>query len=152
MARHHMWFSVLDLVAAFNVVRVKPGQEYLLAFKTSLGMYEYTGMPFGVTNGPSTFQRYIDKLLIKYKVCCAAYLNDIIIVAESEEQCTALTKEVIALLKEEMTTINLEKSQMISQDVRLLGVRVTNTFVEPILDIETICNWPKPAKWNSNPG
>jgi len=42
-------FSKLDLISAYNLIRVKEGHEYLTAFRTPFGQYEYLVIPFGFT-------------------------------------------------------------------------------------------------------
>lgn len=48
-------FTKLDVVAAFNRIRIKEGHEYLTAFNTRYGQFEYLVMPFGLYNAPGTF-------------------------------------------------------------------------------------------------
>ncbi|MBW0494417.1 hypothetical protein O181_034132 [Austropuccinia psidii MF-1] len=49
-------FSKIYLHGAYNLLRVKEGDEHLTAFKTKYGSYEYLVMPFGLTNAPASFQ------------------------------------------------------------------------------------------------
>jgi len=41
-------FSKLDLKLAYNLIRIKSGDEYKTAFTCKLGHLEYSGIPFGL--------------------------------------------------------------------------------------------------------
>jgi hypothetical protein len=49
------FFTIVDVLEAFNRIRMKPGEEWKTAFRTRWGLYEYMVMPFGLTNAPATF-------------------------------------------------------------------------------------------------
>ncbi|MBW0559418.1 hypothetical protein O181_099133 [Austropuccinia psidii MF-1] len=48
-------FSKIDLCGAYNLLRIKEGDEHLTCFRTKYGSYEYLVMPFGLTNAPASF-------------------------------------------------------------------------------------------------
>uniref|UniRef100_A0A8C5Q7V2 ribonuclease H n=1 Tax=Leptobrachium leishanense TaxID=445787 RepID=A0A8C5Q7V2_9ANUR len=52
-------FSKLDLKGAYNLIRVKEGDEWKTAFRSRYGHFEYTVMPYGLCNAPATFQCFI---------------------------------------------------------------------------------------------
>ena len=56
-------FTKLDIISAFNRLRIREGDESLTAFRTRFGLFEYLVMPFGLYNGPASFQNYINDTL-----------------------------------------------------------------------------------------
>jgi Reverse transcriptase (RNA-dependent DNA polymerase)/gag-polyprotein putative aspartyl protease len=74
------FFTKLDLRDAFHRIRIKAGHEYKTAFRTRYGHYEYNVLPFGLTNGPGTFQSYTNNAVREFlDVFCVVYLDDILI-------------------------------------------------------------------------
>ena len=56
----------LDIIAAFNKLRMHPDSEDYTTFITALGAYKYKVLPFGLTNGPASFQQYINDMLFDF--------------------------------------------------------------------------------------
>ena len=59
-------FIKLDLMTAYNNIRIKEGDEYKTAFRTRYGHFKWNVMPLGLYNAPATFQEYINNLLREY--------------------------------------------------------------------------------------
>ncbi|MBW0505015.1 hypothetical protein O181_044730 [Austropuccinia psidii MF-1] len=78
-------FSKIDLHGAYNLLRIKEGDEHLTCFRAKYGSYEYLVMPFGLTNAPAFFQNLVNDifydLLDSYVV---VYLDDIMVFSKSE--------------------------------------------------------------------
>ena len=49
------YLTKLDVIAAFNRVRIAEGDEWKTAFRTRYGLFEYLVMPFRLTNAPTAF-------------------------------------------------------------------------------------------------
>ena len=59
-------FSKIDLRGAYNLVRIKPGDEWKTTFQTRYGHFEYKVMPFGLTNAPTVFQHMMNDIFREY--------------------------------------------------------------------------------------
>ena len=56
-------FSTLDITSAYNLVPVRKEDIPKTVFVTKFGLFEFTTMPFGLSNAPATFQRVIELAL-----------------------------------------------------------------------------------------
>ncbi|KAL0146841.1 hypothetical protein M9458_057780 [Cirrhinus mrigala] len=59
-------YSKLDLRSAYNLVRIRRGDEWKTAFITPSGHYEYLVMPYGLANAPSVFQNFMNTIFQEY--------------------------------------------------------------------------------------
>ena len=90
------WFSKLDLLSGYNLVRIREGDEWKTAFRTPLGHYEYLVMPFGLTNAPASFQTMMDHILREFiDDFVVVYMDDILIYSCTEPE----HEEHVILLK-----------------------------------------------------
>ena len=79
-------FSKIDLRLGYHKVRIKEKYIRKTIFKTRYGNYEFTVVPFGLSNAPvvfmclmnGVFQEYLDKFVI-------VFLDDILIYFKSEQ-------------------------------------------------------------------
>jgi hypothetical protein len=96
-ATYHEIFTKLDLRGAYNLLRIRPGDEWKTAFRTRYGHFEYTIMPFGLTNAPAVFQHLMNGIFRKYMdEFVVVYLDDILIFSKNQENhdkhvCLVLT-------------------------------------------------------------
>jgi len=48
-------FTKLNIIAAFNKLRIAMGDKWITAFATRFGLFEYLVMLFGLCNAPASF-------------------------------------------------------------------------------------------------
>jgi hypothetical protein len=78
-------FIKLNIWQAFYRIRIYLNSEELIIFRTYYKTYKYKIMPFGLTNGPVTYQRFMNDVLFDYlNDFYTAYLNDILIYLKNE--------------------------------------------------------------------
>ena len=64
-----------------------PGAGPKTAFVTCYGLYEYTVLPLGLCNAPSTFQRLMNNVLGDYVDKFAlVYLDDILVYSRTKDE------------------------------------------------------------------
>src|SRR5204862_3281902 len=90
------WFTKLDVISAFNRVRVAQGHEWLTAFITRFGLYESLVTPYGLQGAPATFQHYINDILFDaLDDYVTAYLDDVLIYSKTKAEHIKHVREVL---------------------------------------------------------
>ena len=89
-------FTKIDLRGAYNLIRVREGNEQKTAFKTYDGIYEFLVMSFSISNAPATFQRHINNVLReKLDIFVLAYIDDILVFSKTLEEYKIYIKQVL---------------------------------------------------------
>ena len=140
------YFTKLDVIAAFNKLRIKEGDEWKTAFTCRYGLYEYMVLPFGLCNGPSSFQAYINDtlhgILDQY---CTAYMDDILIYSNSLEEHRRHVREVLQRLIHAGLQVDISKCEFHTQEVKYLGLILTPQGIR--MDpskVACVQEWPTP--------
>ena len=141
------WFTALDLKGAYNLIRMKEGHEWMTAFRTKFGLFEYLVMPFGLTNAPATFQRMINNVLREYlDIFVVVYLDDILIFSDTLEEHTEHVHKVLQALQDAKLLVEPEKSKFHTQEVDFLGHTIVPGEIRMQKDkIKAVQEWPKPT-------
>ncbi|MBW0468085.1 hypothetical protein O181_007800 [Austropuccinia psidii MF-1] len=80
-------FSKIYLHGAYNIMRIKEGDEHLTAIRTKYGSYEYLVMPCGLNNAPASFHNLVNDIFADFlDIFVVLYLDDIMVFSSSEEE------------------------------------------------------------------
>jgi hypothetical protein len=141
------WFTTLDLPGAYNLIRIKEGEEWKTAFRTRLGHYEYLVMPFGLTNAPASFQAMINDVLRPFlDNFVVVYLDDILIYSKTLEEYQQHVHQVLQALQDANLLVNPEKSIFHTQEALFLGHKIKPDTIEmEDAKVEAIATWPTPT-------
>ncbi|KAL0152980.1 hypothetical protein M9458_051733 [Cirrhinus mrigala] len=140
-------FTKLDLRSAYNLIRIRAGDEWKTAFSTTSGHYEYRVMPFGLANSPSFFQAFINEvfrdMLHRWVI---VYIDDILIYSNSYDEHVRHVRAVLQRLikhqlyaKEEKCEFHLDKISFLGYVISSEGVAMDEKKVNAVL------NWPRPT-------
>jgi hypothetical protein len=141
-------YSKFDLKGAYNLVRIKEGDEWKTAFRTRYGHFECLVMPFGLTNAPAVFQHFMNDVfrdLLDHTVLI--YLDDILVFSDSEEQHVKDVKQVLERLVKNGLYLAPSKCEFHVKKTEFLGFIVSPDGVSMASDkINSILSWPTPTK------
>ena len=141
------YFTKIDIISAFNNLRIKKGLEYLTAFRTRLGLFESLVMPFGLTGAPASFQRFMNDTLRDYlDTFCTAYLDDILIYSKTREEHTRHVCLVLEKLRDAGLFAKLSKCEFAVPETKFLGIIVGRDGLRMDPDkVKTIVDWETPT-------
>src|SRR5438270_5091126 len=103
--------SFMDGFSGYNQIKMYPADEKHTSFRTPLGVYCYTVVPFGLKNTGATYQRAMDKI---FRPCICktveCYMDDIAV--KSHRQADHLTnlREVFDVMRRHLLKMNSTKS------------------------------------------
>ena len=140
------WFSTLDLCSGYWQVQVDPKDRPKTAFTTSCGLFQFTVMPFGLCNAPSTFERLMEMVLHGlHWDTCLIYLDDLIIHATSFEEEVSRLRSVFDRLRSAGLKLKGKKCNLFQKEVVYLGHLVSEHGVHTYPQkIEAVEKWPTP--------
>ena len=123
-------------------MRIKESQEWITAFNTRHGQFEYLVMLFGLCNAPGTFQSYINNSLREYlDVFCTAYLDDVLIYSMNEEEHMEYVLDMLKRLQDRGLQVNINKCEFSMTRVKYFGLIIsTNGISMNPEKVQTILN------------
>ncbi|KAL0150331.1 hypothetical protein M9458_054333 [Cirrhinus mrigala] len=140
-------FTKLDLRSAYNLIRIRAGDEWKTAFSTTSGHYEYRVMPFGLANSPSCFQSFVNEvfrdMLNRWVI---VYIDDILVYSRSLPEHINHVRLVLQRLIKHQLYAKEEKCEFHRDTISFLGYIISAEGVA--MDekkVRAVLKWPRPS-------
>lgn len=140
------WFSVMDLKSGYYQVEMNEEDKPKTVFVCPFGFYEFSRMPQGVTNAPSTFQRLMEKCMkdINLKEVLV-FLDDLFVFSSTLEDHETRLTHVLERLREYGLKLSPDKCKFFQTSVRYLGHIVSRDGVSIDPEkVQALKTWPTP--------
>ena len=126
------WFSTLDMSQAYHQGMMHEDSRKFTAFSTPWSLLEWIRIPYGITNAPPAFQRFINNCLygLRDKVCMA-YLDDVLVFSKTFSEHIVNLRKVLRCLAAKGVKLNLGKCVVFKREVRYLGRLISEEGYRP---------------------
>lgn len=137
-------FTKLDLKDAYFHVELHEEVRHMTTFMTANGLFRFKLLPFGLSCAPELFQKIIERILVNVKGVIV-YLDDILIIEDSQEELDRKVEAVKKLLKENRLSVNELKSEYGKSKVNFLGLTIDSSGILPLENkLDEVRNFEKP--------
>jgi hypothetical protein len=139
-------FSKIDLRYGYHQVRIKDEDISKTTFRTRYGHYEFTVVPFGLTNAPAVFMCLMNGMFINYlDMFVIVFLDDILVYSKTEEEHEQHLRMVLQVLREHQLYEKLSKCSFYQRQIHYLGhiISEEGITVDPE-KVQAIREWPAP--------
>ena len=125
-------FSTIDLRSAYHQVSIKESDKPYTAFQAGDALYQFTRIPFGVTNGVACFQRIMANIITSENLQGTfAYVDNVTICGKSQEEHDENLKRFQEVATKRQITYNDAKSIFSTRRLAILGYIVGEGEVRP---------------------
>ena len=115
------------------------------AFVTPFGKYEFNAVPFGLAQVPAYLQQLISIVLQDCSDFVMAYLDDIIIFSQNEQEHLKHIEIIFKKFKKAGLKLKESKYNFFKKEIHYLGHLISVNGIQPIpKKLDSICNMPKP--------
>ena len=140
-------FSKIDLKLGYHQLRIVDSDIPKTAFRTRYGHYEFTVVPFGLTNAPFVFMSLMNGVFCTFQdKFVVIFLDDILIYSHDEKEHEEHLRQVLQKLRENQLYGNLSKCAFYRPEIHYLGHVISGdgVLVDPS-KIRAIMDWPAPT-------
>ena len=111
MTDNTCWFermSFMDGFSGYNQIKMYPDDEKYTSFRTPLGIYCYTVMPFGLKNAGATYQRAMNAIFCEHmRKIVECYIDDIAVKSRTKGDHITDLKTVFDIMWAHQLKMNL---------------------------------------------
>jgi transposase InsO family protein len=139
-------FSKLDLAQGYHQMRVAEEDIHKTAFRTRYGHFEFTVLPFGLTNAPSAFMQMMHNVLRPFlDKFVVVLLDDILCYSRSESEHLVHLRLLLSALRAHKLHLKVSKCEFCMPELIFLGHTVSGKgiHVDP-QKTAAVQQWPVP--------
>ena len=137
-------FSKIDLRQAYHQIELEEASKKYLTINTSMGLFQYNRLVFGITSAPAIWQRTMDQILEGTSgVSCI--LDDMIVTGESDAEHLANLEEVLQRLQHHGLRANKSKCEFFKEKITFCGHDIDREGLHKTTDkTAAVVNAPRP--------
>ncbi len=125
-------FSTIDLRSAYHQVSIKESDKPYTAFQAGDALFQFTRIPFGVTNGVACFQRIIMEIIASENLQGTfAYLDNVTICGKDQDEHDENLRRFQDVAADRQITYNHDKSIFSTRRLPILGYIIENGQIRP---------------------
>ena len=139
-------FSKIDLRSGYHQILIAEEDRHKTAFRTRYGHFEFTVMPFELTNAPAIFMDLMHRVFRPYlDVCVVIFIDDILVYSPDHDTHAVHLRAVLMTLKEHQLYAKFSKCEFWLEKVSFLGHIISSEgiAVDPS-KVEAVLSWKAP--------
>jgi hypothetical protein len=119
----HKYYTVMDLTSGYHQCPMTKRAQRLTSFITSIGMYHFTRVPFGLKGAPAYFQKCMVEEVLKglVGVILEVYIDDVVVYGETPEEILINTQTVFDRFRDKNIHIKKSKCRFGLKEVKYVG-------------------------------
>ena len=138
------YMTCMNIITAFNKLWMHSNSEDLTIFITSLSTFKYKVLSFNLTNGPVSYQQYMNEVLFDFlNHFIQVYFDDILIYSKTHREHVNHVHSVLRRLQETGLQADIQKCKFHVQKTKFLELILTTEGLKMNPEkIKAIKNWP----------
>ncbi|XP_057803551.1 uncharacterized protein LOC131018872 [Salvia miltiorrhiza] len=143
----HELMSFMDAYSGYHQIRMHPDDEEKTAFMTSVALFCYKYMPFGLKNAGATYQRLVNRMFASLLgQTMEVYIDDMLVKSIRARDHIDHLRETFEILRKYNMKLNPTKCSFGVNAGKFLGYMVTQRGIEANpAQIESIQRIPSPT-------